>query len=1615
MPNLKQQSTYKFQLEGFLNLLKSRGFVITPTQYLELNKVLNVIQFDEKTSLHELRDYLCPIFTNTKKDQEEFRKLYKSYFDRFLNEGRIDKPKTPKKDDIIKDPNVGSNINESESKFDLFKIIVGLGIVLLIVGFGAVISIVFHDELYDAETGSISITKLGFYCFLGAILIVSIIGVVLERTKKYGRLILIGIFASFFGVRYYFDITSFWENLGLLFATYVVFMILIEFIVGSKGEKEKIKRKGPYSYKPIISTDKIQIINSREGHSASLPIVNSLAKAEVIDEIELPSTLDNTVRNAGFLSLALKRRMPEANYLMLIDQAGMSDHQHEWYNYIYQTLKENEAPITRYFYDTDPNHLWQDQSRTFQLHDLFDRQRLLVFGNGASFIDPILAEPYQWTQDTFSLWSKDGLCGLLTPENPVSWGYKEKALSTIFKVAPSTIDGLTELVQSFDQTNSRNKAFWVQEMRGTQFSKDIDLIQKQLPPPIFDWLCAIAIYPRIYWDLSLYIGQTLDKESKGTLNLLNRENLDILTRIPWIKEGEMGEEERIKLISLLDKDKRLLIRKALVELLNSKENKTNLPNPNSYAWEEYKVNLLRNEIAIEKNNGRKIKKIEKLSQLLKVSDSEYTELKEFVEKESSWFRKAQWNLQWGLMKNLRFQNYFKISKRKFPGDKLEKELSLLIRRKKERPQVGDIILSVNGDILHHKGSIENPTNEDALSNIVKQHKLPTISREIGRLPLASEYSGSEIKMWLNNWTSIKISNHKIVLKNNRKYKVTLRDLELIEVRPLSYSNINFPFDDISIQELVSKTSLNTRIAFNAFSLLNLSDYLSVPGFRWSTITGELRCGGIEIDGDYLPLNIEKGPDPVIGYHARDLKFYNDTFNILDIGYGAKHQLFEKDSNQPNVVPAANNTDEITYIGSQNNPTFPAPAAREGETVILPENVVDAQTLTWWNQRSRPPIEITFDLKINQNQYNGKDADESEDGFSILLASEKFVPINGRVFREVEMEQFLSNYVKYILQFKTINVESEILPSITWLKRGRKVYDSNKLIGKIYQPIWHSYKIQIGLDSIQVWINDILEYQLVDSLPADVFYYGIFAQADKGTSLMRIRNLNVRAVEDEFDQPKFDPDNTDAPSDAATFNRKLLERLPQLISGGLEAEMVVDEAGLPISSIDFSGPPWVMWFNILEEAKKHEDGILKVIDAVLNYYPDDEILASYKKIYTPIILSEAAQSKDNIKSKGRLDKEQLKTLIAQDKIDEIFVQLNNVEEELGSKFQEEFYLLKANYNNLKKQNYGGLITLSDYYEQQAKLSNALLYLINSINNPDWIESSISNQDSQNEKLALTQNEKKEVYSLIAKGKLESVLSRLSYLAKGTDSEFENQINLLRTRYVRLTRDMHRNTIGQSNYNVMISQLKDSLLQLLDSTDQSEVEESFNQEQESGTNKGAVFISYNRGDSIYAIQLHDSLTRLGVDVFVDFDNIKAGKDFQSFRNESISQTSNIISIISSSSFLSLGFSNEIIEIMNSEDFSNKKFITAIVDDSFFRKDFTNEFIDRLESKMKNLQKEMDDRLQKGENIEDLENDFDRHADLLNRLPEVIQRIRETYAVDIRDDVYEEGIKKIYDALI
>jgi len=278
-------------------------------------------------------------------------------------------------------------------------------------------------------------------------------------------------------------------------------------------------------------------------------------KSDII-RLDVAKTVSNTIKKGGFPEFKYKALTRPPEYLVLIDLPAYSDHHAHLFDTFAKALEKEGLFVTRYFYESDPRVCFKEPGRQrVYLSDLearYSDSRLIVFGDGQEWLDPVSGGMDRWT-GMFNGWKERAV---LTPVPAHEWTLREMVLAKEFIVLPASLQGLAALVEYFGTRPGYNPKDWKtvdsqERIRMPEVFDDVNELRHYLGEALFQWLCACAVYPELHWDLTLYLG-SLPCMPQG---LIAEANLLRLIRLPWFRTGSMPDELRWALIGELDIEK----------------------------------------------------------------------------------------------------------------------------------------------------------------------------------------------------------------------------------------------------------------------------------------------------------------------------------------------------------------------------------------------------------------------------------------------------------------------------------------------------------------------------------------------------------------------------------------------------------------------------------------------------------------------------------------------------------------------------------------------------------------------------------------------------------------------------------------------------------------------------------------------------------------------------------------------------------------------------------------------------------------------------------------------------------------------------------------------------
>ncbi|MBS1616597.1 MAG: tetratricopeptide repeat protein [Bacteroidetes bacterium] len=293
-----------------------------------------------------------------------------------------------------------------------------------------------------------------------------------------------------------------------------------------------------------------------------------LLRFQTDDEVRVPdlrASIRASIRQAGQEELIFSTRRRIQSFLILIDASQV---QGLWVALCGQLVKWMEAsgiPVHIFYYDIGlqcSESLSGARISLGQLADIFPDSVPILFGDGRALMHPMGSALLPEILEQLNRWESRML---ITPLPRNEWSSRERLLAQHLLLAPADAAALQRLAQDF---KSGRKTRWEQ----------IDALLIQAQPKLnsvaalktylkqdealFQWLCALCIYPKPRWELLIAFGKVILPMYQRA-EALCYDNLLHFCRIPWLAAGSFPQRLRLDMLKALSPENEIAVRRAL--------------------------------------------------------------------------------------------------------------------------------------------------------------------------------------------------------------------------------------------------------------------------------------------------------------------------------------------------------------------------------------------------------------------------------------------------------------------------------------------------------------------------------------------------------------------------------------------------------------------------------------------------------------------------------------------------------------------------------------------------------------------------------------------------------------------------------------------------------------------------------------------------------------------------------------------------------------------------------------------------------------------------------------------------------------------------------------------
>lgn len=321
---------------------------------------------------------------------------------------------------------------------------------------------------------------------------------------------------------------------------------------------------------PFENREASLIVHDEEFHQ----VVRTLRQRneEETTRLHVPHTLRATLREGGFPTLVFQPRLVEVEYLFLIDRSQVRSQQVALFEYLFRAFCRENVGIERFFFhqhfDRFTNETHPHGLTLRQLTDAYRSRTLVVWSNGHPLLHPVVAAVDPALREALAEFAHRAV---LTPVPFADWGRKERALQEFFLLLPADLPGQVRLMQALAEGQTRQDAYLRAQALapgpGLQDLRSIAKLRAYLADDdLLQWLGAVALYPRLRWEVVVEMGRAVLPPER-----LNFGNLLKLVRIPWMHEGALPDRTRLELLKLLTPENEVKARETLLRMLDHAE------------------------------------------------------------------------------------------------------------------------------------------------------------------------------------------------------------------------------------------------------------------------------------------------------------------------------------------------------------------------------------------------------------------------------------------------------------------------------------------------------------------------------------------------------------------------------------------------------------------------------------------------------------------------------------------------------------------------------------------------------------------------------------------------------------------------------------------------------------------------------------------------------------------------------------------------------------------------------------------------------------------------------------------------------------------------------------
>ncbi len=292
--------------------------------------------------------------------------------------------------------------------------------------------------------------------------------------------------------------------------------------------------------------------------------------------LDVEQSIYRTSQHAGFTSLVYDSAWKVRKYIVLQDNTYEGGHLTALLNYFIEFLTNSQIPLIKYTFTNDISVVKDVSHKTKKLDDLshlLDDHHLIIIGDGHSFFNEHNLQVKKNLAAIFERWRYKSI---ITPVPLPDWTRKESQLQNNgFNIVPAEIEAIKLVSNAIAESSVIKKDTLKNQVRHTYSvsSHDFKSIQGLKDylgnEVLFQFVCSLAIHPRIDWSVTLALSSSILKAhpSIGHTIKLDYNTLLKIARIPWLHTNDIPEQMRAQLLYSIDRKTEIIARETLIHLL----------------------------------------------------------------------------------------------------------------------------------------------------------------------------------------------------------------------------------------------------------------------------------------------------------------------------------------------------------------------------------------------------------------------------------------------------------------------------------------------------------------------------------------------------------------------------------------------------------------------------------------------------------------------------------------------------------------------------------------------------------------------------------------------------------------------------------------------------------------------------------------------------------------------------------------------------------------------------------------------------------------------------------------------------------------------------------------